>query len=71
MFSERVTVETAGKKPSRRFSSAVQGHFRPLENGDVQKCQNDIKAERADLRMIDVNLFPDEGLQWLLNGLAD
>jgi DNA-binding transcriptional LysR family regulator len=58
MLSERVTVETGGTKLSRRFSSAVQGHLRPLENGEAQKCQNDIKAECAHLRMIDLNLFP-------------
>jgi DNA-binding transcriptional LysR family regulator len=57
MFSERVTVQTGGTKPSRRFSSAVQGHLRPLEKREAKKCQNYIKAECAHLRMIDLNLF--------------
>jgi DNA-binding transcriptional LysR family regulator len=57
MLSERVTVERGGTKLSRRFSSAVQGHLRPLEKGEIKKCQNYIKAECAHLRMIDLNLF--------------
>jgi DNA-binding transcriptional LysR family regulator len=58
MLRERVTVETGGTKLSRRSSSAVQGHLRPLEKSGAQKCQNYMKAEYARLRMIDLNLFP-------------
>lgn len=58
MLSKRMTVETGGTKLSRRFSSAVQGHLRPLEKSGAQKCQNYMKAENARLRMIDLNLFP-------------
>ena len=57
MLSERVTVETGGTKLSRRFSSTVEGHLRPPEKGEIEKCQNYVKAECAHLRMIDLNLF--------------
>jgi DNA-binding transcriptional LysR family regulator len=57
MLSEHVTVETDDTKLSRRFSSAVQGHLRSLEKGEAKKYQNYIKAECAQLRMIDLNLF--------------
>jgi DNA-binding transcriptional ArsR family regulator len=57
MLSKRVTLETGGTKLSRRFKSAVQEHLRPLEKGEVQMCQNYIKAECAHLRMTDLNLF--------------
>src|SRR5580704_19658456 len=57
MLSEHVTVETGDTKLSRRFSSAVQGHLRSLEKEEAKKCPNYIKAESAQLRMIDLNLF--------------
>jgi DNA-binding transcriptional LysR family regulator len=57
MLSEHVTVETGDTKLSRRFSSAVQGHLRSLEKDEAKKCPNYIKAESAQLRMIDLNLF--------------
>jgi regulatory helix-turn-helix LysR family protein len=57
MLSEHVTVETGGTKLSRRFSSPVQGHLRSLEKDGAKNYQNYIKAENAQLRMIDLNLF--------------
>jgi DNA-binding transcriptional LysR family regulator len=57
MLSEHVTVETGDTKLSRRFSSPVQGHLRWLEKDEAKKYQNYIKAESAQLRMIDLNLF--------------
>src|SRR6202162_4650312 len=57
MLSEHVTVETGDTKFSRRFSSAVQGHLRSLEKEEAKKRPNYIEAERAHLRMIDLNLF--------------
>jgi DNA-binding transcriptional LysR family regulator len=57
MLSEHVTVETGDTKISRRFSSTVQGHLRSLEQDEAKKYQYRIKAECAQLRMIDLNLF--------------
>src|ERR1700746_227141 len=57
MLSEHVTVETGDTKLSRRFSSPVQGHLRSLEKDEAKKCPNYIKAECAQLGMIDLNLF--------------
>jgi DNA-binding transcriptional LysR family regulator len=57
MLSEHVTIETSDTKLSNRFSSAVQGHLRSLEKEEAKKRANYIKAECAQLRMIDLNLF--------------
>jgi DNA-binding transcriptional LysR family regulator len=57
MLSEHVTVETGDAKLSRRSSSTVQGRLRSLEQDETKKYQNYIKAECAQLRMIDLNLF--------------
>jgi DNA-binding transcriptional LysR family regulator len=57
MLSEHLTVETGDTKLSRRFSSTAHGHLRTLEQDEATKYQNYIKAECAQLRMIDLNLF--------------
>ena len=57
LFSEHVTADTGDTRTSRRFSSAVQGHLRSLEKDEAKKCGIYIKAETAQLRMIDLNLF--------------
>jgi hypothetical protein len=57
MLSEQVTVETGGIKLSHQFSSAAPGHLRSLAKGEAGNCQNYTRAECAQLRTIDLNLF--------------
>ena len=57
MLSEQVRVETGAIKLSPQFSSAVPGHLKSLSKAEAGKCQKYTKAECAQLRTIDLNLF--------------
>jgi Bacterial regulatory helix-turn-helix protein, lysR family len=57
MITERMTVETAEARLSRRFGSPAPGQLRALAKGETQKCQNYAKSETVGFRMIDLNLF--------------
>jgi DNA-binding transcriptional LysR family regulator len=57
MLSEQVRVETGAIKLSPQFGSAVPGHLKSLPKAEAGKCQTYTRAECAQLRTIDLNLF--------------
>jgi DNA-binding transcriptional LysR family regulator len=55
--SEQVTVEGGCTKLSPQFSSTVQGYLRSLAKREGGNEQNYTRAESAQLRTVDLNLF--------------